>query len=868
MLFRSARNLVTTGGVQGSQAMQMIFTFQSGVIPISQDLGVNWEPCIYGITGYFLPANSTNLANFTGVSLWIKPGTISGNEAYFKMNLIENESIGGEKWMSPKINLSNLDPNGEYVFLDFNDFNEYYTGSGQSMDRTSISRSFFFLAYDSFATANSSTTILIDDVYLVSYMATGPSPDDGAVNIGLTPTLIWAPGVDANAHDVYFGEDQNAVMNADISDLTGVYQGRQNLNLTSFNPCCLEEGITYYWRIDEITDTTIWQGTVWNFTIQGSLGTYSNPVISEIGPGDPTVIFYKGKYYMYPTGDNTSYHVYTSYDLVNWTKGSRVFQPGGINVWAPDIFYNPIDEKFYLYYTANWKIGVATANRPDEVFTNEGILINGAIDAHMFKDDDGAYYLYFVSQGNNGLTIFVQEMANLLGLTGNRTLIIEPTEPWEMISGNVTEGPWMIKREDTYYLLYSGTGANSQNYAIGYATANNPLGPFTKYSGNPIIEGGDGIYGPGHGSVIKDAAGELWHVYHQKQGPNIGWDRFICIDPLWFDSNDVLHGIATRGTLETAPVVAPPFNDDFENYDADSALALKWDLAFWSGNNEDSSAQVTMARTLDNSEGTNGSQAMKLVFTFDEGVTPSVDTAATSWDPAIFGIAGTTINVIIRRDLTEFSGVRLWLKPGEMIGDDTYFKMSMIEEDGEKWMSPNINLTSLNPTGEEVYLPFDDFVEYFTGSDQPMDRTNIVIFNLWLAYDDTATANSSTTVWVDNIMLESMFVSVDQESTVLPEKFTLYQNYPNPFNPITSIRYDLPENNMAAITIYDILGRKVKTLVSETQDAGKKTVKWDATNNLGKPVSAGVYFYQIRVYDPDGIGAGDYIETKKMVLLK
>ena len=218
------------------------------------------------------------------------------------------------------------------------------------LDRTSISRSFFFLAYDSFATANSSTTILIDDVYLVSYMATGPSPDDGAVNIGLTPTLIWAPGVDANAHDVYFGEDQNAVMNADISDLTGVYQGRQNLNLTSFNPCCLEEGITYYWRIDEITDTTIWQGTVWNFTIQGSLGTYSNPVISEIGPGDPTVIYYQGKYYMYPTGDNTSYHVYTSYDLVNWTKGSRVFQPGGINVWAPDVYYNSDEHVFAIQH--------------------------------------------------------------------------------------------------------------------------------------------------------------------------------------------------------------------------------------------------------------------------------------------------------------------------------------------------------------------------------------------------------------------------------------------------------------------------------------------------------------------------------------
>ncbi|MDP6877460.1 MAG: T9SS type A sorting domain-containing protein, partial [Candidatus Marinimicrobia bacterium] len=93
-----------------------------------------------------------------------------------------------------------------------------------------------------------------------------------------------------------------------------------------------------------------------------------------------------------------------------------------------------------------------------------------------------------------------------------------------------------------------------------------------------------------------------------------------------------------------------------------------------------------------------------------------------------------------------------------------------------------------------------------------------------------------------------------------PEQFSLHQNYPNPFNPVTTLRYDLPENSLVNITIYDMMGREVKTIVNQTQDAGYRSVVWDATNDYGNPVSAGIYLYQIQ--------AGNYIQTKKMVLLK
>jgi len=88
----------------------------------------------------------------------------------------------------------------------------------------------------------------------------------------------------------------------------------------------------------------------------------------------------------------------------------------------------------------------------------------------------------------------------------------------------------------------------------------------------------------------------------------------------------------------------------------------------------------------------------------------------------------------------------------------------------------------------------------------------------------------------------------------------IHQNFPNQFNPVTTLQYDLPENSLVNITMYDMMGREVKTLVKQAQEAGYKSIIWDATNDYGKPVSAGIYLYQIQ--------AGKYISTKKMVLLK
>ena len=94
----------------------------------------------------------------------------------------------------------------------------------------------------------------------------------------------------------------------------------------------------------------------------------------------------------------------------------------------------------------------------------------------------------------------------------------------------------------------------------------------------------------------------------------------------------------------------------------------------------------------------------------------------------------------------------------------------------------------------------------------------------------------------------------------IPQTFSLHQNYPNPFNPVTSLQYDLPKEAFVTLSIYDLMGREINRLVHTTQEPGFKSVQWNATDFHGKPVSAGIYMYQIHT---DG-----FIQTRKMVLLK
>ena len=110
--------------------------------------------------------------------------------------------------------------------------------------------------------------------------------------------------------------------------------------------------------------------------------------------------------------------------------------------------------------------------------------------------------------------------------------------------------------------------------------------------------------------------------------------------------------------------------------------------------------------------------------------------------------------------------------------------------------------------------------------------------------------------WID----QGASLQISDNISISPEKHTLYQNYPNPFNPNTTLSYILSGASFVNITVYDMAGKAIKTIINSSQNAGLKKVEWNATNDKNEPVSAGLYIYKMQT--------NEFTKTKKMLLLK
>jgi hypothetical protein len=141
---------------------------------------------------------------------------------------------------------------------------------------------------------------------------------------------------------------------------------------------------------------------------------------------------------------------------------------------------------------------------------------------------------------------------------------------------------------------------------------------------------------------------------------------------------------------------------------------------------------------------------------------------------------------------------------------------------------------------------------YLTGSSAGIFEAQLYLKNIW----------QNVTIPAGVIPLSTPNVMFKPESGhgSLPDAFVLAQNYPNPFNPITTIEYGVPANSHVQIEIFNVLGQTVRGLVNEQKAAGRFEVIWDCTDDGGRAVVSGVYFYRIT--------AGSYTESKKMLLLK
>lgn len=281
-----------------------------------------------------------------------------------------------------------------------------------------------------------------------------------------------------------------------------------------------------------------------DFNTPGAL----NPVI----PGyfaDPTVKKFGDDYYVYATTDGSGAgfgpaQVWTSRDFVNWTLMPMNW-PDSHWIWAPDVMQNQKDGKFYFVYCQPCIIHCGVADTPRGPWTNilgesEAVLIPDrfvhnaiTLDGQTFVDDDGSIYMYWGTWGIfDGFGCGAGKLSpDMKSFTETR--LIPNTEVTDFF-----EAPFVLKRGDTYYFMYSSESCHDETYHVQYATAKHPLGPYT-YKGTVLKTNADGtVHGPGHHSILEQD-GEYYIVYHRHDNPhsNRGFHRQVCIDRMEFDAD-------------------------------------------------------------------------------------------------------------------------------------------------------------------------------------------------------------------------------------------------------------------------------------------------------------------------------------------
>jgi len=210
-----------------------------------------------------------------------------------------------------------------------------------------------------------------------------------------------------------------------------------------------------------------------------------------------------------------------------------------------------------------------------------------------------------------------------------------------------------------------------------------------------------------------------------------------------------------------------------------------------------------------------------------------------------------------------------WLDPNQNPYKKTRFVYPGNPESPFDWHEQRGSIQNCNRDSTGTYIsvnPSGDRRLYFTaGADnfniQPGESQKFVIAQLIARGSSnknsvTVLKSLSETVW--NYYAQNFPIGINQISNSLPEAYSLFQNYPNPFNPVTTIKYQIPKNNMVTLKVYDALGREVETLVNEIQHAGTYEVQFPGNAKLN--LASGIYFYKLT--------SGDFSAVKRMVLIK
>lgn len=287
---------------------------------------------------------------------------------------------------------------------------------------------------------------------------------------------------------------------------------------------------------------------------------YQNPVLK--GYADPDVYYENGVYYLYATSYQVEkgYEVYASPDLIHWKKrGMALDGAWGFekNYWAPDV--KKIGERYVMALSVEEHLGLAAAERPEGPFIPEAHwLFESTIDGHLFQDEDGSLYLYYVSWREGhvyGLYGCQLDSAALVPVQDSERLLLVATESYECHQAPVVEAPYMICREGRYYLTYSGSHYQSPHYCVAAAVSDTPLGKFSRCPGNPLLVGNGQISGCGHHCIVRTPAGELYLLYHTHAAPDGKvHPRQLALDRLYWEEDRLVTSGPTT-TPQPVPVI-------------------------------------------------------------------------------------------------------------------------------------------------------------------------------------------------------------------------------------------------------------------------------------------------------------------------
>jgi beta-xylosidase len=302
----------------------------------------------------------------------------------------------------------------------------------------------------------------------------------------------------------------------------------------------------------------------------GAETTFQNPVLAGDHP-DPSIIRVGKDFWATSTSSEwgPQFPILHSTDLVNWELLGPVFphRPEWAtgNFWAPEI--SEFNGRYYVYYVGRKQDGplavaVATADKPGGPYTDHGPLVaqeDGSIDPVPVTDKDGIRYLVWKEDGNSRkhpTPIWAQKLNDDgTRLVGEPRELIRNDTAWE---GKLVEGPFILQRNDWFYLFYSGAGCCGAgcNYALGVARAHSLFGPWEKNPANPILDGNATWKCPGHGSIVADAAGRYWLLYHAySTAGSVFTGREGMLDEVKFGADDwpTINGGRGPSVTNTSP---------------------------------------------------------------------------------------------------------------------------------------------------------------------------------------------------------------------------------------------------------------------------------------------------------------------------